>query len=105
MAAGLQVWDASGNLILDASHRVMRILDNRQLMNGTSSSFQDDRLKGGGAGVSFQPDSYIGYLSGGLIHPQFSFDTANGVISWTYAAKNNTTYDQFVSGYVYFIAY
>jgi hypothetical protein len=105
MAAGLQIFDASGNLVLDATHRVMRVLDSRQLMSGINGSFQDDRLKGGGAGISFQPDSYIGYLSGGLIHPQFSFDTSAGTISWSYAAKNNTTYDSYVSGYVYFIAY
>ena len=102
MAAGLQIWDASGNLVLDASHRIMRIIGVVQLANGGSSSVYDARMVNGGF-ISFQPDSYIGYGSGGLIHPQFSI--SNGTISWTYAAKNSTQYDTYVNGYVYYGAY
>lgn len=105
MSCGLQLWDASGNLILDASHRVMRVIDLRLLANGVSGSLQDDRLKGGGAFVSLQPDSYIGYGSGGLIHPQFSFDPVAGTISWSYTAKNNAQYDTYQGGYMYFGAF
>jgi hypothetical protein len=101
MAAGLQIWDASGNLVLDASHRVMRIIGVIPISGGSSSVF-DSRMVSGGF-VSFQPDSYIGWLSGGLIHPQFSF--SNGTLTWTYAAKNSTTYDTYVNGYVYYGAY
>lgn len=102
MAAGLQIFDASGNLVLDATHRVMRIIDMVPLSNGQSGSRYDDRMVSGGF-VSFQPDSYIGYGSGGLIHPQFSI--SNGTVSWTYAAKNNTTYDTYVNGFLYYGAY
>lgn len=102
MAAGLQIWDASGNLILDATHRIMRIINVIQLSNGNSSSVYDDRMVSGGF-VSFQPDSYIGYGSGGLIHPQFSF--SGGTLSWSYAAKNSTTYDTYVNGFLYYGAY
>jgi hypothetical protein len=102
MAAGLQIWDASGNLVLDASHRVMRFIGMVQLQNGNSSSVFDSRMVSGGF-ISFQPDSYIGFLSGGLIHPQFSI--SSGTVSWTYAAKNSTTYDTYVNGFLYYGAY
>lgn len=102
MAAGMQIWDASGNLVLDASHRVMRIIGVVQLLNGNSSSVSDTRMATGGF-VSFQPDSYMGYLSGGLIHPQFSF--SGGTLTWSYAAKNSTQYDTYVNGFLYYGAY
>lgn len=102
MSCGLQLWDASGNLILDATHRVMRIIDMVLLQNGQSGSRYDADMVQGGF-ISFQPDAYAGYLSGGLIHPQFSF--SNGTLSWTYAAKNSTTYDTYVNGYLFYGAY
>ena len=101
MAAGLMLWDASGNLILDTSHRVMRVIGSFTL-DGTNGSKSDPGLVAGGW-VSFQPDSYIGWLSGGLIHPQFSFN--NGTLSWAYAAMNNTQYDQYQKGIAYYGAY
>lgn len=101
MAAGLQIFDPSGNLILDTSHRCARVIGMVQL-DGHSSSLYDSRMTTGGF-VSFQPDSYIGYASGGLIHPQFSI--VNGVLSWTYAAMNSTTYDKYVTGQCFYGAY
>lgn len=102
MAAGLQIWDASGNLVLDASHRAGRFIDMIMLQNGQSGSVYDPRMVTGGL-VSFQPDRYIGYGSGGLIHPQFSFN--NGTLTWTYAAKNSAQFDEFVNGYLFYGAY
>jgi len=64
MSSGLQIWDASGNLVLDASHRCARVFDLRLLANGQNGSVTDAGLTQG-AFVSFQPDSYIGWLSGG----------------------------------------
>ncbi|CAL8474471.1 hypothetical protein [Caballeronia sp. S22] len=104
MAAGLRIWDASGNLVLDASHRVMRFIGMKQLAGGLNDGVQDDRMKQGGF-ISVQPDSYIGYLSGGLIHPTFSIDTTTGTVSWSWASKNSATYDTYVQGYVYYGAY
>jgi hypothetical protein len=101
MAAGLQIWDASGNLVLDATHRVMRFIGVQYISGGNSSVYDPDMAAG--AFVSFQPDAYIGFLSGGLIHPQFFF--SNGTLSWTYATKNSTTYDTYQNGYIYYGAY
>lgn len=102
MAAGLQLWDASGNLVLDTSHRVARIIGVIQL-NGSNGSLPiDSRLLTGGF-VSFQGDSYMGYSSGGLIKPQFSL--SGGILSWSYAAKNSGTFDTYQTGYCFYGAY
>lgn len=101
MPAGLTIWDASGNIVLDASHRVMRFIGSVTL-DGTNGSRSDPDMVAGGF-VSFQPDRYIGYLSGGTIHPQFSF--SNGTLSWTYASKNSTQYDEYVTGILFYGAY
>lgn len=104
MSAGLRIWDASGNLVLDASHRISRIISSKPLVGGFNDSAQDDRMKSG-AFISIQPDSYIGFLSGGLIHPTFSLDTNTGTVSWTWAAKNSAQYDTYVQGFVFYGAY
>lgn len=101
MAVGLQIFDASGNIVLDATHRVMRLIGSFTL-DGTNGSKSDPNMVSGGW-VSFQPDRYIGYLSGGTIHPQFSFN--NGTLSWSYSPKNSAQYDEYVTGVAYFGAY
>ncbi|MBB5420797.1 hypothetical protein [Paraburkholderia atlantica] len=103
MPAGLQCWDENGNLIFDATYRVMRIIDAIRLQTGYSNSLQDDRLKQGGW-VSFQPDTTTGdgYLSGGVIIPRFSIDPSTGILSWSYAAKHNATYDIYQDGTLFY---
>lgn len=103
MGAGLQIWDAAGNLVLDASYRVMRIISS-QYINGVNGSVPDSRFAQGGF-VSFQPAICIGegYLSGGVICPQFSI--SGSTLTWTYAAKNNAQYDIFQSGTLFYGSY
>lgn len=98
------LWYANGNVILDATHRVMRFIGMKQLVGGFNDSVQDDAMKQG-AFISVQGDSYIGYLSGGLIHPTFSLDTTTGTVSWSWAAKNSAQYDTYLQGFVYYGAY
>ena len=100
MAAGLQIFDASGNLVLDATYRVLRIIGSVWL-DGSSSALADDRLYQGGF-VSFQPSSFAGdgYLAGGIITPRFSI--SGSTLSWTYAAKNSGTYDTYQSGTLFY---
>ena len=101
MAAGLQIWDASGNLILDASYRVLRVMGSISINGNSGSLPADDRLNQGGF-VSFQPAicNGDGFDSGGVISPQFSI--VGGVLSWSYAAKHNSTYDVFQSGVLFY---
>ncbi|CAE6879851.1 hypothetical protein [Paraburkholderia domus] len=101
MATGLQIWDASGNLVLDASYRVMRIISSIT-MDGTNGSRPDSRLAQGGF-VSFQPNVTVGegFLSGGVITPRFSID-AGGTLTWSYAPKNSVQYDIYQTGILFY---
>lgn len=100
MTAGLQIFDANGNPILDATYRVMRLGGSRVLTGGQNDSVADDRLLQGGW-FSFAPSGTRGdgYLSGGVIVPRFSI--SGNVLSWTWAAKNNAQFDSYQSGIVF----
>ncbi|MFD1556043.1 hypothetical protein ACFSHT_10460 [Paraburkholderia silviterrae] len=101
MPAGLQVWDANGNIILDVTYRVLRIIDSVRLSSGSSGNRFDDRLTQGGW-VSFQPDVSLGdgYMSGGVIAPRFSI--SGNTLAWSYAAKNSGTYDIYQDGTLFY---
>lgn len=100
MTAGLQIFDANGNIIFDATYRMMRIIDAVRL-TGTNGALADDRLAQGGW-VSFQPDVNAGdgYLSGGVIVPRFAIN--GNVLSWSYAAKHSTQYDIYQTGTLFY---
>ncbi|NPT39677.1 hypothetical protein [Paraburkholderia xenovorans] len=105
MAAGLQVWDASGNLILDASYRVMRLISFVNLSgNGASGSVTDSRFAQGGF-VSFQPatSNGDGYLDHGVIVPVFTF--SGSTLSWSYPAPHSGSFETYASGVLFYGAY
>lgn len=102
MSAGLQVFDASGNIILDATYRVMRIINSVYIgPSNPTGSITDARLAQGGF-VSFQPEITCGdgYLSGGVICPAFSI--TGSTLTWSYPAKNSAQYDVYQSGTVFY---
>lgn len=103
MTCGLQCFDANGNIIFDATYRVLRIVGSK-VMDGSNGSLPaDDRLKQGGF-VSFQPNNTCGdgYLAGGVITPRFSIDPNTGILSWSYAAKNSSQYDIYQTGTLFY---
>ncbi|WP_321953101.1 hypothetical protein [Paraburkholderia bannensis] len=104
MSAGLQIWDANGNIVLDATYRIMRIIGTRSIGGGVGGSVVDDAFTQGGW-VSFQPGVMVGegYLSGGVIVPRFSL--SGNTVSWSYAAKNSTQYDIYQDGILYYGAF
>lgn len=102
MAAGLQIFDASGNIILDATYRVMRIVGSVYIgPNNLSGSIPDSRLAQGGF-VAFQPANTCGdgYLAGGVISPSIAISGSS--VTWSYAAKNNATYDIYNEGTLFY---
>lgn len=103
MSAGLQVFDASGNIILDATYRVMRIIASQYITgsSGSSGGVADSRMAQGGW-VAFQPDvtSGDGYLNRGVVSPRFSF--SGGTLTWTYATGNNGSFDTYQSGTIFY---
>lgn len=98
MTAGLQIFDANGNIILDATYRVMRLGGIATVTGGLNGGVTDDRLAQGGW-FTFQPSGTRGdgYLSGGVIVPRFTL--SGNTLSWTWNAKNST-YDIYQQGYV-----
>lgn len=107
MAAGFQVWDANGNLIFDATYRVMRIVGNFVPVAGSGASgiISADARLAQGCWVSFQPStaSGEGYLNRGVVSPRFSF--SGGTLSYSYAAGNNGAFDTYQGGIVFYGAY
>jgi len=99
MTAGLQIFDARGNVVFDATYRVLRIAGSVYI-NGGGGSLVDGRLAQGGF-VSFQPDVTCGdgYLSGGVITPRFSI--SGSTLKWSYADRHNN-YDIVQSGFVFY---
>ncbi|WP_321942928.1 hypothetical protein [Paraburkholderia tropica] len=100
MTAGLQIFDANGNPVLDATYRMMRFGGSRALTGGLNDSVTDDRLLQGGW-FSFAPSGTRGdgYLSGGVIVPRFSI--SGNTLSWTWAAKNSAQFDTYQEGIVF----
>ncbi|MBB6319237.1 hypothetical protein [Paraburkholderia tropica] len=98
MPVGLQIFDENGNIILDATYRVMRLGGMTTITGGLNGSVTDDRLAQGGW-FTFQPKGTRGdgYLSGGVIVPRFTL--SGSTLSWTWNAKNST-YDTYQDGYI-----
>lgn len=105
MTAGLQIWGADGALILDATHRAARVIGMVQITGGVNFSFSDSRLNSDNVYWAFQRDKTFhlraGY--GGIISPTFSF--SGNTLTWTYAAMNNPSYDEYAAGLLVIGAY
>jgi hypothetical protein len=102
MATGLQIWDASGNLVLDASYRVMRIIGSASLDgSGKGASATDSRFSQG-CFISFQTakSNGDGYLDHGVIMPAFSF--SGTTLSWSYPPPKSGSYETYANGVIFY---
>lgn len=99
MTVGLQIFNASGQLILDATQACGRVIAVQTLTGGVSSSFTDSRLSQGTPFVAYQRDKtfHLSYGYGGIMSPTFSF--SGNTVTWTYAAKN-ASYDEYAAGVI-----
>ena len=83
MAQGLQVFDASGNIILDTSDRVGRILGFQRIESGTSGSITPTGYTNGTLFFSFQRDaSWITGNTNARLPGLPIFTISGGTISW-----------------------
>lgn len=94
MTAGLQIWNANGVLILDATNRLGRIKGITPV-DGFNGSYLVD-LSDGTPFWSFQPGQLFFHISNETASPIFTAD-ANGVY-WTYSSTSGLTYAQAVKG-------
>ena len=97
MTAGLQIWNSSGQIILDATQRCSRVIGIRTLTGGQSDSFSDSRLTAGTVFWAYQRDTsfHLSYGYGGIMSPSFSF--SGDTLTWTYTAKQNN-FDEYAAG-------
>ncbi|MFM0498159.1 hypothetical protein [Paraburkholderia caledonica] len=81
MTAGLQIWNASGQLMLDATQRIGRIKGSHYL-DGNGGSVGMD-LSDGTPFWSFQPDFLFAHINGNSPVPVVSISSTG--VSWTYS--------------------
>jgi hypothetical protein len=79
MPAGLQVWDASGNLILDYTDRISRILGIVTISGNVAGSVTSSGFSG------LDPFWHcVPLVSYPTYSPQFSFNAGTNTLSWTW---------------------
>ena len=83
MPVGLQVWDASGNLMVDITSRLARVVGFASLQSDNNSSVTDSRLSAGTVWYAFQPSQIWGFNNMDVSRPVFS--VSGNTISWTYS--------------------
>jgi len=81
MPAGLQIFDASGNLIIDYSTRVGRFIGSFATGGAISGSITDTSIIGR-VFLHYTPQSGNGFYGG----PDVTANTSTGAISWNYAS-------------------
>lgn len=100
MAVGLRIWNTSGVLILDATHRIGRIKGQAHI-SGTAGSVAVN-MTDGTPFWSFQPDFLYAHISNETPPPIITVD-GNGVY-WTYSGSGGS-YNKPITGWVYYGVY
>jgi hypothetical protein len=101
MSAGLQIWNASGVLILDTSHRLGRIKGTVQL-KGQGGSVACD-MSDGTPFWSFQPDFLYAHISNVTPPPIINISTTG--ISWSYSSTSGLSFPNPITGWLFFGVY
>lgn len=85
MAAGLQIWDAQGRLVVDLTTRLARIVGVATI-DGSSNQVSHPLLAQGDVFVAFQPTNLWNFVDMDVSRPIFSIPGRGGTtISWTYS--------------------
>lgn len=88
MAAGLQCFDASGNLVVDITSRLPRFVGSAPVGPPNTTSVSDSRLAAGTVWYAFQPSQIWGFINMDVSRPIFS--VSGTTISWVYSAGAGT---------------
>ena len=94
MTAGLQIWNADGQLILDGTHRIGRVMGIARI-SGAPGSIPVD-LSNGTPFWSFQPDRLFFHISQETAPPIITIDSSG--VYWTYSSGSGLPYIQYVQG-------
>jgi len=101
MTAGLQIWNASGQLMLDATQRIGRIKGSQHL-DGNGGHVDMD-LSDGAPFWSFQPDFLFKHINGNSPVPVVSI-SSTGIV-WTYSSPPTGDYLYPITGYLFWGCY
>lgn len=101
MASGLQIWNESGVLMLDTSHRLGRIKGTAQLKGQGGSVVCD--MSDGTPFWSFQPDFLYAHVSQQTPPPIITISSTG--ISWTYSSTAGMNYPNPITGWLFFGVY
>jgi hypothetical protein len=100
MSAGLQIWDVSGRLVLDATHRLGRIKGIQPVSGpgGVPVDFSD-----GTPFWSFQPDQQFFHISNETASPIFTVTATS--LTWTYSSTAGLNSARLITGNVIYGVY
>jgi len=99
MTAGLQIWNAAGQLMLDATQRVGRIKGSVYIPNNGLSGSQAADLSGGTPFFSFQPDFLFMHINANSPPPQISISSTG--VSWVFSGSAGSFFYP-VSGWLFY---
>jgi hypothetical protein len=88
MPAGLQCFDASGNLVVDITSRLPRFVGSAAVGPGNTPSVSNANLAAGTVWYAFQPSQIWGFINMDVSRPIFS--VSGTTISWVYSAGAGT---------------
>lgn len=106
MPGGLQVFDSSGNLVVDITSRLVRFVGSVRV-NGGNASVPDSRLATGALIYAFQPDFIWGFQNMDISRPIFSPPCGTmgaTVISWNYSGAA-TSQNEHITGTLFYGIY
>jgi hypothetical protein len=82
--AGLQVFDQSGNLMVNIQDRLAKIIGSARVT--ANGSVTDPNLLQGTPFYAFQQEGIWGFVTMNVLRPNFS--VSGSTISWTYSASS-----------------
>lgn len=101
MPSGMQCWDANGNLLVDFTTRLSRMLGS-QYIDGTAGSLMDANLAQGEPFAVFQPEQLFNHISGDSPRPNIII--SGNTISWSYSPAVNS-YHKPIKGWMFYGVY
>ncbi|WP_321940065.1 hypothetical protein [Paraburkholderia sp. J8-2] len=91
MTAGLQIWNGSGGLVLDATHRIGKVLAVLTVTAGSSGSWSGDLTSGGRTGfAAFSRAFTYGSATNQWYVQKPEVVVSGNTVTWTYGSLSGS---------------
>jgi hypothetical protein len=100
MPAGIELWNASGLLVLEGTHRIGRVRGVQRVAGAGSVAVN---FSDGTPFWSFQPDQQFFHISNETVPPIFSATATS--LSWTYSSAAGLNFAVLITGNVIYGVY